>query len=50
MDGYKNGTQRGTSNDNCLFIDVWSAQFGWLEAKEEGTSLKEEEDGMTEGE
>jgi hypothetical protein len=34
-----------------LFIDVWSAQFGWLEAKEEeGTSLsKEEQDGMTEG-
>jgi hypothetical protein len=30
---------------------VWSAQFGWLEAKEEeGTSLsKEEQDGMTEG-
>lgn len=47
----RNGTQRGTSNDNCLFIDVWSAQFGWLEAKEEeGTSLsKEEQDGMTEG-
>ena len=33
MDGYKNGTQRGTSNDNCLFIDVWSAQFGWLEER-----------------
>ena len=53
MDGSieEQGTQRGTSNDNCLFIDVWSAQIRVVVLFIKGNKKKKErnsKDGMTE--
>lgn len=53
MDGCieEQGTQRGTSNDNGLFIDVWSAQIRLVVLFIKGNKKKKErnsKDGMTE--